>query len=186
MFVALPVPPPIRAELEEFLAPRLDAFDVAWTPPEHWHLTLAFANDAPERVLDTLIENLERACAKRSPIPLLLAGSGAFPDPLLAKVLFLAPEHSDAAHLELGRLAAGVRTAMTTSGIEIDGARFVPHVTLARSRRGMRAHRWLSVLDTFRSSDWLADELTLIASHPTGRGWRHEVLATLPIGPSAD
>lgn len=183
MFVALRVPLPAREDLEEFLQPRLAAFDLGWTPAEHWQLTLAFLADVPDRAVEPLAERLATAAARRPPIPMLLAGAGAFPDPFAAKVLYLAPEHDDAAHLELGRLAAACRTAATTSGIEVDGARFVPHVTLARSRRPTIATTWLRVMDTYRGPAWLAEEVELVASHATsGRARRHETLATFPLG----
>lgn len=181
MFVALRLPPDSREQLEDFLAPRLAAFDLAWTPPEHWHLTLAFFAAVREVSQDRLEENLATTLRRRHPITTRLAGAGAFPDPFLAKVLFLTPELSDANARELGRIAAACRRAATTAGIEVDGARFVPHVTLARARRGFRATKWLEIMDTFRGPTWEMTEVDLIASHPARAGRRHEVVATFPM-----
>lgn len=185
MFVALRVPLEVREDLEHFLQPRLAAFDVGWTPPEHWHLTLAFMSEVSDRTFEPFVERLAAAAERRSPIPMMLAGAGAFPGPFAARVLYLGPEHDDTAHLELGRLAAACRTAATTSGITVDGARFVPHVTLARSRRPMVATTWLQVMDTYRGPEWLAGEIELVASHATsGHARRHEVVARLPLAAS--
>ena len=202
MFVALRVPTEAREDLATFLEPRLDAFDVGWTPPEHWHLTLAFLGNAPERRLDDLVERLAHAAARRSPFPLGLTRAGAFPDPFAARVLNLAPDitldptrdsapepltpdPSPTARLALDRLSTATRTAATTSGIEVDGARFVPHVTLARSRRAMNAGRWLQVMDTYRGPTWTADEIELVASHlgeAQRNPRRHEIVGRFPLG----
>lgn len=185
MFVALRVPTEAREDLATFLEPRLDAFDVGWTPPEHWHLTLAFLPSVADRTLDDLTERLTSAAARRTPFTLALAGAGAIPDPFAARVLHLSPELDGDARLELDRLAAAARTAATTSGIEIDGARFHPHVTLARSRRAMNAGRWLQVMDTYRGPSWVAEEIELVASNlgeSQRNPRRHEVVGRFPLG----
>ncbi|HCX84216.1 MAG TPA: RNA 2',3'-cyclic phosphodiesterase [Micrococcales bacterium] len=188
LFVALRVPDAARKHLEEFLEPRLDAFPVRWTPPEHWHLTLAFVADAPERTLDALSENLRSAVGRHRALPTRLAGAGAFPDPFAARVLWLAPELDDGERHELLRLATACRTAAATAGIAVDGARFVPHLTLARTPRPTPAHRWLQVMETYSGPAWTATEVELVASHlgeARRNARRHEVLERFPLGPSA-
>lgn len=184
MFVALRVPTDAQEDLDSFLAPRYEAFGISWVPPEHWHLTLAFLPEVPDRVLEPLTERLAWVAERRSPIPMRLAGAGAFPDPFAARALFLAPDHDDDAHRELARLASGCRTAATTSGVAVDGARFVPHVTLARSRRPVVATTWIRVMDTYRGPEWVAEEIVVVASHlrePQRSPRRHEVLASLAL-----
>ncbi|ROR96747.1 2'-5' RNA ligase [Salana multivorans] len=184
MFVALRPHPEAVEDLSEFLEPRRGAFDVGWTPPERWHVTLAFVDHVSERALGRFEEALAGVARKRCPLTVRLEGGGVFPDPFAAKVLFAVPAMGDHCRHELGRLASGVRTAATTSGLEIDGARFVPHVTLARSRRPMRAHRFLQVMETYSGPTWRASEIELVASHlGEGRasGRRHEVVASFQL-----
>lgn len=183
-FVALRPPLDAVEHLSEFLEPRREAFEVGWTPPERWHLTLAFVDHVPERSLERLEEALGVTARRRCPLSIRLEGGGVFPDPFAAKVLFAVPAMGDHCRHELGRLAAGVRTAATTSGLAVDGARFVPHLTLARSRRAMRAHRFLQVMETYAGPTWRGCEIELVASH-LGEGRasrrRHEVLARFPL-----
>lgn len=183
-FVALRPPLEATEHLSEFLEPRRSAFEVGWTPPERWHVTLAFVDHVPERSLDRLEEALAATARRRCPLTIRLEGGGTFPDPFAARVLFAVPAMGDHCRHELGRLAAGVRTAATTSGLPVDGARFVPHVTLARSRRPMRAHRFLQVMETYSGPTWCAAEIELVASH-LGEGRasqrRHEVLARFQL-----
>ncbi|WP_308161234.1 2'-5' RNA ligase family protein [Dietzia psychralcaliphila] len=87
----------------------------------------------------------------------------------------------------LDALAAGARSAANAAGCVPDGARFRPHLTLARLSGRDDATAWLRVLDTFASSTWTVSEIALIDSFlgegPRGRA-RHEVVARLPLGES--
>jgi len=186
MFAAL-VPPPVALDdLADFLAPRQEAGpELRWSPPDQWHVTLAFMADVPDRRLDELVDNLARAAGRRTPFEMVLAGGGAFPDPARAKVLFMGVR-TDAT--ELGRLAAGARAAASTAGAPVDGRRFRPHVTLARCPRPLEATRWVRVLEGYQGPAWPAAEVALVASH-LGEGPRrrprHETVATFPLGAAA-
>ena len=79
MFVAAYPPPDAVEDLDAFLDVRRDAADFRWTLAEHWHLTLAFLDDVPDRAQDELIERLDRAAAKRPAMTTTVAGGGAFP-----------------------------------------------------------------------------------------------------------
>ena len=183
MFVALLPPEHALEDLADFARPRQEAEPgFRWTVPEQWHVTLAFLADVADRHLDDLVARLERAAARRTPFPVTLAGAGAFPDPARAKVLFVGVEtHGE----ELARLVTGTRAAATKAGCPVDGGRFHPHVTLARTGRPVQATRWLRVLDAYRGPTWTATEITLVASH-LGEGPRrrprYESVETFRLG----
>ncbi|MBC9957909.1 RNA 2',3'-cyclic phosphodiesterase [Yimella sp. cx-51] len=176
MFVAVVPPDDVKEELSDFLEPR---GGMPWIDPEQWHLTLAFLPSVHERDLDELIEALVRVAQRHEPFDLSLAGAGAFPDALSAKLLWMAPA------ADLGALASGVRNACNSAGATPDGQRFVGHLTIARLHRGMDARKWLQVLDTFRSDPWTVTEIELVASHlregPSGRP-RYETVASVALG----
>ncbi|MDP3967424.1 MAG: 2'-5' RNA ligase family protein, partial [Nocardioides sp.] len=86
---------------------------------------------------------------------------------------------------ELEALARGCRAAAAHAGAPPDGARFHPHLTLARLGRSRDVLRWVRVLDTYSGPPWPVDEVALVASHlRDGQGGRprHEVLACFPLG----
>lgn len=188
MFVAAVPPAEIVSDLAEFLAPRQDVADSGWrwSDPAQWHLTLAFLASVPERALDDLTDRLARAATRRAPIPLRVQGGGAFPHVGNARVLYggLAILEESAA-VELRRLAEGCRAAANRAGAPADGARFRPHLTLARRNRPVEATRWVRILDGYSSPPWPVTEVRLVESHlgegPRGRP-RHEVVATFPLG----
>lgn len=175
MFTALLPPRGVVAELDDLLEPRRAAGRPTWrwTRPEGWHITTSFMGSvADDRVL-RLIENLADVASRTAPIRLRLAGALCFPSPDRAKILALATQLGTE---EAGALAQACRAAASRAGVEADGARFVPHLTLARANRGAEATKWVRVVDSFPGWDWTADELVLVASHLADKGNRYEVV----------
>jgi 2'-5' RNA ligase len=190
MFVALVPPGPAVGDLDAFLAVRRESAAFRWTPAEHLHLTVAFLAEVPDRRLDDLAERLGEAAARRTPFTAVVAGGGAFPDPARARVLYAGLDLADDAQTELDRLAVGCRTAGTRAGLEVDGQRFRPHVTIARCGRPSEVTPWVRLLDGYRGPAWQADAITLLASHLGGsrqaratRGRpRYEEVGTFALG----
>src|SRR3954453_23048205 len=110
MFVAGMPPDEGGEAVGAFLERRREADPaLRWTESYQWHVTLAFLPEVGARRLDDVVERLTRAAARRTPFPITLAGSGAFPDPAHARVLWLgATSEPDTA---LAQLATGVRAA---------------------------------------------------------------------------
>ena len=185
MFVAVTPPEVVVEDLEEFLAPRREVSPFRWTLPEQLHLTLAFSAQVPERTYDDLVDRLERAARKRTPIGARITGGGAFPNPSRARVLFARVETDNE---ELRRMATGARAALAKAGAEVDGRRFRPHLTLARMGRPVEASNWVRVLDGYEGPSWRIGEIALVASHlgegPRNRP-RHEVVQTFGLGRAA-
>lgn len=182
MFAAVFPPAAVIEELEEYIAPRRESDRrLSWVWPEQWHLTTVFVDDCPERSLEPLLESLGALAARTPAFDVRLAGGGAFPDPFTTRVLYLGVTSGEES---LRALTKHGRAAASTVGAAPDGTRFVPHLTLARTRTRFDATRWLGVLDSFGGFDWRAGELTVIRSHlrqgPRNRS-RYEVLAELPF-----
>ena len=192
LFVAVVPPEDVVEDLEGLLAPRRDTSegrDLRWTSPESWHVTLAFMGHVPQTSLDDLEERLDRAARRRRPFTLTIGGGGAFPDVAQAKLLY-AGVHGEPDELEeLRRLATGARAAGNRAGAPSDGARFRPHVTVARTRRPGDVVRWARLLDTWTSRRFEVDAVELVESFlgegPRGRP-RYETRSTHPVGRTRD
>lgn len=180
-FAALVPPQHAVDDLDDFLEPRRAAGTFRWSAPEQWHVTLAFYADVAEHRVDDLVEALAAAAARRRTTPARIAGGGAFPHAVAAKVLWAGLVGDDE---ELGRLAAGCRAAASRAGTRVDGQPFRPHVTLARIGAPQEVTRWVRLLDTYTGPEWAADTVTLLASH-LGEGPRrrprYEVLAEIAV-----
>ncbi len=150
MFVAVVPPDEALADLDDFLEPRRDAGEFRWAAIDQFHVTLAFLADVPERRLDDLEERLTRAAKRRTAFSAALAGGGAFPNVGRARVLWTGLDLDEQARVEMTRLATGARAAAGKAGIAVDGARFKPHVTVARLKHPQEATTWVRLLDAYR------------------------------------
>jgi RNA 2',3'-cyclic 3'-phosphodiesterase len=184
MFVALQPPPDAVDDLDRFLEVRRAAAGFRWSPPEQFHVTLAFLADVPDRALDDLVERLARAAARRTSFETALAGGGSFPNAARARVLWTGLDLDDAGRTELARLATGARAAANRAGVVVDGQRFRPHVTVARLGHPQDTTSWVRLLDTYRGPRWRADRVALVASYlgegPRGRP-RYETVEELAL-----
>ena len=180
VFAALVPPDHAVEDLADFLAPRRDdpaARALSWSRPESWHVSLAFMESAAPNAVDLFIERLGEGTLVVQVPPLQVSGGGAFPVVERATVLYASIPSSDA----LTRLSERVRSAAAVTGCAPDGRAFVPHLTLARSRRPIEATRWVRVLDTYRGPSWEATEVSVIESHLRSRGPRYTTLAQVPF-----
>jgi 2'-5' RNA ligase len=183
MRVFCAVIPPERAtlDLDEFLDSRRDdpaARGLGWSRPDHWHLTLAFMGSARPDAVHTLVERLAGGAVDLPAPTLQVSGGGAFPVVERAKVLYASVVGDLGV---LGRLSNRVRSAASVAGCSPDGRVFVPHLTLARSRRPFEATRWVRVLEGYSGPAFVADRVAVVESHLGGPRPRHEVLAEVPL-----
>jgi 2'-5' RNA ligase len=185
MFVALVPPEEAIEHLDEFLAVRRDAAPFRWTLAEQVHVTLAFLASVPDRKLDDLVERLGRAAKRRTPVTTRISGGGAFPDAARARVLWAGLDLDDGGRTEIGRMVTGARAAASKAGIEVDGQRFRPHLTVARLGRPTEVTSWVRLLDAYGGPAWATNTISLVASHlgqgPRNRP-RYEVLEEFPVG----
>lgn len=182
LFAAIVPPQEVLDDLEEHLAPRIEASDgVRWTDPTQWHITLAFCPAAPDHVLDDLTERLGNAGRRARPFTLALLGAGTFPNPYAARILWAGIADPGGG---LSPLGASVRNAFNKAGATPDGTRFHPHVTLGRFRRPTEATRWIRAFSAYEGPEWRVGAIHLIESH-LGEGRerrpRYEVVAELPL-----
>ena len=185
MFVALVPSEDAVEHLDEFLAVRREAASFRWTLPEHIHVTLAFLAQVPDRCLDDLVERLERAARRRTPVTTRIAGGGAFPHAARGRVLWTGLDLDDIGRTEVSRMATGARAAASKAGIAIDGQRFRPHLTVARLGRPAEVSSWVRLLEAYEGPEWSTTEWALVASHlgerPRRRP-RYERVETFPVG----
>jgi len=184
MFVAVRPPEAAVEDLDAFLEPRRAEGHFRWVLPEHWHLTLAFLADVPDRALDDLVERLERAARKRTAMSTAVTGGGAFPNVGRAKVLWAGLDLAERDREELRRLATGCRAAAGRAGVDIDGQKFRAHLTLARTGRPVEATSWVRLLDAYCGPPWQIAQVTLVASYlgegPRNRP-RYEIVQAFPL-----
>lgn len=126
LFVGIPLPQPLRAQLER-LQPKPSS-KVCPVSTEQMHITLHFIGEAE---LTGLAPPLEELRFRR--FSLHLDRLGHFGDPQRGGILWAG---FSALPQQLADLHACVATQLIRAGVALDGRDFVPHVTLARCKPG--------------------------------------------------
>jgi 2'-5' RNA ligase len=158
LFVALTPPAEIVDELASAIAPvRLRAPGLRWTPPEQWHVTVAFLGEVGEDAFDELTRRLRRAAARHPPLSLAFAGGGRFGHRVLWTTV-----HGDRDRLRA--LSDSAKAAARRCGLPVEQRRHRPHLTLARAGAGVDLRPLVTLLDAWRGLPWMAHELQLIRS----------------------
>ena len=184
LFVALAPPDSALDDLEAAWTPlRSGRDDLRWTNREAWHVTLAFLGEVSEDVVVRLAPRLERAARRHRVFPLAFAGSGAFPRPERANVLWCGLSGD---HKALGELAASVGAGARRAGAlpPDEGRKYRPHLTLARCRAPSDVTGLVERLSGYHGESWPAREIYLINSRLRERP-RYEILGRWPLRPDS-
>jgi 2'-5' RNA ligase len=135
LFVALRPPPPTRALCLSVMDEGLPGWN--WQTEDLLHVTLRFIGEVDGRVADDIVTALSAIHAP--PIDMSITGVGWF-DQRGGGTLFARVGPRE----QLAALHAKVDRALSGVGLEPEGRAYLPHITLARGRRGAAPpHPWL-------------------------------------------
>jgi RNA 2',3'-cyclic 3'-phosphodiesterase len=180
LFVAIALPASAAGELDRVVTPERPAWPgLRWTGRGAWHLTLAFLGEVDEALIPELGRRLEGGARRHSQLALSLAGAGAFPTPLRARVLWTGVQGD---RRGLGKLAETVAADARRAGVAVAEERrgYQPHLTLARCRVPLDVRPLVERLAGFAGTAWVAEEIYLIHSR-LGAQPRYETLGSWPL-----
>jgi 2'-5' RNA ligase len=182
LFVALWPPAEAVDELSAAVAGvRSLAPDLRWAPSRQWHLTLVFLGEVADPRRPELARRLARAAARHPPLQLRFGDAGRFGDRVLFTKVWGDRE-------PLRRLAASAAAASRRSGLAVGDRPYRPHLTLARSRRGVDLRSLVAALRSYSGTDWTATQLHLVESRlgsAPGRAAEYEPVEAWPLSGSA-
>ena len=124
LFVALPIPAEVKAELARLQAP-LEG--VHWCPPEQFHVTLRFLGDVETDRWAGIEERL--AAIRVEPFLLPIEDVGVFPPKGPPRTLWAGTGRG---HPRLFQLRQRLDDALLAAGLDLDVRTFHAHVTLGR------------------------------------------------------
>jgi 2'-5' RNA ligase len=173
LFTAIEVPADV-AQMLTFLRGGLPG--ARWIDPENYHITLRFIGDVDTNVAHDVASMLDSV--NRAPFELRLDGLASFggrkPRSVFANV---APSRA------LMDLQAEHERLMQRAGLEPEGRKFTPHVTLARLRDSSSQHvaDYLSERGSFRSVPFLVERFVLYSSRNSVGGGPYIVEEAYPL-----
>lgn len=138
------------------------------SPPDQWHVTLAFLGEVP--AAEPLYGGLRAAAALQQPFALRLSGSGTFGP--RTQWVGLA---GDVAALR--SLAGQVQDACRGAGVQLEARSYRPHLTVGRADQ--------QLLPSYEGPPWRVADVELVRSVLGGRAV-HTVLETFPLGFQTD
>lgn len=150
-----------------------------WANAAQAHLTLAFLGDLDAGALERVRAGARSAARARGPIPADLRAVGAFPRPGAARVLWLGWGRGDADVVALQR---SLRDELAAEGLRLEARRFVPHVTLARTRAPRDLRAVVEALSAWCSEPWTVRAIDVMTSRLTPTGAVHTLLERCPLG----
>ncbi|MEL7543188.1 MAG: RNA 2',3'-cyclic phosphodiesterase [Pseudomonadota bacterium] len=128
-FIALQLPTEIRTRIA-MIRPAIP--DARWVDPDDMHLTLRFLGTCEEPTLDEICEHLSEL--DQGPLDLTPTELGCFGHSHM-RAVWIGIEKTEA----LDNLRRQVERIAQDVGLEPDGRKFAPHVTLARMTRAPSA-----------------------------------------------
>jgi 2'-5' RNA ligase len=147
-----------------------------WIDPENYHLTLRFIGDVDDVIAHEVADMLARI--KRGVFDLHMEGLTSFggrkPRAVVAQV---SPAQA------LLDVQAEQERMMQRMGLEPEGRKFTPHVTLARLRdsSSRQVAEYLAVRGYFRTSSFRVSRFVLFSSRSSVGGGPYVVEASYPL-----
>jgi 2'-5' RNA ligase len=176
LFVALDLPQAVKQELAGIC---LGLPGARWVADKQIHLTLRFIGEVDEGVFQKIREGLSEI---RIPsFTLRLVGLGYFPPRRQPHVLWVGVEPVE----PVVALGNRVESCLVRSGLEPEGRKFSPHVTMARLRDMPLAKltHYLAGNASFAGSEFVVEAFHLYSSILTNKGAIHQVEASYPLVP---
>jgi 2'-5' RNA ligase len=170
LFVGFGLPPELKLRLSLLSSGVPGA---RWVDPGNYHVTLRFIGEVDEGMASDIDAALAQIRAPR--FALELAGVGQWG----MRSLWVGVERNPA----LLHLHGKVENALLRLGLEPEGRRYAPHVTLARLKGTANAklRAYLGDHALFRAEPFAVDRFSLIASYLTKSGAIYEDQADYPL-----
>lgn len=170
LFVGIPLPQEVRQRLNSLQAGLERAH---WISPENLHLTLRFIGDVEETFADDINDALNGVHAPGFDIS--LSGIETFGRGHMVHTIW-AGVCSEPALLHV---QGKVERALVQAGLEPEGRKYTPHVTIARVKKAPRGKvaDWLAGHGGFNTLAFGVDRFVLFRSHLGNNGAHYEILA---------
>lgn len=149
-----------------------------WVEPDQMHLTLRFIGDVDSTVFKDVREAL--TAVHGDPFPLQLEGIGFFPPRGLPRVVWVGIKKSE----QLVQLRNRIESVLVRAGLEPEGRKYSPHITLARLKNtpASKIGAFLAHNGLFMTEEFMVNEFLLYSSVLNSKGAKHYIEEGYPLG----
>jgi 2'-5' RNA ligase len=184
-FIAIELPPSVRSTLGSLRQTfGLPDRRLRWVDPGSLHLTLKFLGDMPRDRVAAVAQALTDAVGGHAPITLQAGGLGVFPGPRRPRVLWAGVGGDKQA---LHRLQQDVEASLARLGWPPEKRPFRGHLTVARFKQAVDAHRLVRALTEsgqFRTDAFRVADIHLMRSQLNPAGAVYTRLASIGLAGS--
>ncbi|MFC1837673.1 RNA 2',3'-cyclic phosphodiesterase [Thermodesulfobacteriota bacterium] len=168
LFIAIDLPETIKKNLEAMFFGIPGA---RWAALDQLHLTVRFIGEVDGALYHDIKKGLEPVSI--APFDLQLKGVGHFPPRGAPRVIWVGLEKSEPLQL----LRNKIDTALVKVGVEPEGRKFSPHITLARLKNTPlnKVTNFLAGNGLFRQDPFKVEDFMLYSSTLTRKGAIHSV-----------
>ena len=180
-FVAIDLDAGLKRSLEDLVRKlRRSGADVRWIDSRGMHLTLKFLGEVAPEALPAVIQAVREAVSGQARFPLVLRGTGTFPEGRSPRVLWMGAAEEPS----LMGLQKAVEFALEPQGYPAEARPFHPHLTLGRVKGRARVGDAVAELakhagETF--GEMTAAKVTLFESVLKPQGAEYKVVAEFEL-----
>jgi 2'-5' RNA ligase len=186
LFVAIPVPDAVRAELirvQRELQPLAPRSAVRWVGPGQFHLTLRFLGDVSSDRVAALQKSLRAICSGARALCLHACGVGFFPKARSPRVVWVGIGDNEN---RLSELQKKVELIVRPFAAEPGGEYVAGHVTLGRFKRSndLKIKELTKCVEAMKDrmfGEWTARKVEIIRSELSPAGAHYTSLAAFPL-----
>ena len=185
VFCAVELPDDVRKRLHDHIQQlRKDVSDVAasWSRVENIHLTLKFFGNVAVDRITTIADAAARAAREFSSFQIGVGGTGVFPRPSRAQVLWIGVSDPSG---KLAALQQRLENECAAEGFEKEDRAYRPHLTIARIRKPEGARRLADahLQMEFKPAEIEIKGLVVFRSELSSKGSRYTAISNHKLSP---
>ena len=186
LFIALPVPETVKAELKKLqkeLRKVVPTDQLRWVQPEQIHLTLKFLGNVPNEEMEDLVTAPREGCRGVGPFRLRAEQTGFFPNEYRPRVIWVDVRGDTE---PLTALQQSIECATLGFAESEESREYSPHLTVARVKN-LHVREVQALCERVKSlktrvfGEWTAVKAELIRSELGHHGSRYTCLAEVPL-----
>jgi 2'-5' RNA ligase len=179
VFCAVELPDELPAQLRDYIAQlRQEVPEAAasWSRVENIHLTLKFFGNVAVERIESISAAVARAMKEFAPFQIAVGGTGVFPKPSRAQVLWIGINDPSGKLLELQQR---LENECAKEEFEKEGRAYRPHLTIARIRKPDGARRLADahLQKQFKLTQLTLTELIVFRSELSSQGSKYTALS---------
>ncbi|MFP4662028.1 MAG: RNA 2',3'-cyclic phosphodiesterase [Halanaerobiales bacterium] len=135
LFIAINLIDQIKKDINNqliYLKRKLNSINLKWVKTDNMHITLKFLGEVSDDKLDLIYNKMDQTAELIKRQSVQTGKIAAFPHPGYPRVIYLGLKKNNE---ELIKLHSLLEERLKTIGFEVDKNSYIPHITLARTKR---------------------------------------------------